>query len=102
MLKNEKLVSEKSKKVKRKKVNKQIRICKHHKDGAHILIVSCLRDYNDPNGLLLSTEAGQVLLDEVHDVSVVADNVGLSHANINVGALGEQFCRTCGILEDEE
>lgn len=102
MLKNEKLVSEKSKKVKRKKVNKQIRICKHHKDGAHILIISCSRGYETRTVFLLSTEAGQILLDEVHDVSVVADNVGLSHANINVGTFGEQFCRTCGILEDEE
>lgn len=102
MLKNEMLVSEKSKKVKRKKVNKQIRICKHHKDGAHILIISCSRGYETRTVFLLSTEAGQILLDEVHDVSVVADNVGLSHANINVGTFGEQFCRTCGILEDEE
>lgn len=102
MLKNEKLVSEKSKKVKRKKVNKQIRICKHHKDGAHILIISCSRGYETRTVFLLSTEAWQILLDEVHDVSVVAYNVGLSHANINVGALGEQFCRTCGILEDEK
>lgn len=74
----------------------------HRKVALHILIISCSRGYETRTVFLLSTEAGQILLDEVHDVSVVADNVGLSHANINVGALGEQFCRTCGILEDEE
>ena len=68
-----------------------------------ISLLSVVQEVTRPEqSFLLSTEAGQILLYEVHDVSVVADNVGLSHANINVGALGEQFCRTCGILEDEE
>ena len=94
-------------KINGKKINENKRKEKgyastHRKVALHILIISCSRGYETRTVSLLSTEAGQVLLDEVHDVSVVADNVGLSHANINVGALGEQFSRTCGILEDEE
>lgn len=88
---------------KKRKGKKRKRICKHtQKGGVAYPYYQLFKRLRDQTVFLLSTEAGQILLDEVHDVSVVADNVGLSHANINVGALGEQFCRTCGILEDEE
>ena len=51
---------------------------------------------------LFSAEAWKVFLDKVGDVSMLAKYIGLSHAYIYVGALGEEFCRACSIVEDEE
>ena len=87
-----KKINGKKRKEKKMKRKEKGYACTHRKVALHILIISCSRGYETRTVFLLSTEAGQILLDEVHDVSVVADNVGLSHANINVGALGEQFC----------
>lgn len=51
---------------------------------------------------LLSAEVRKILLGEVGDVSVLTNDVGLSHAHVYIGALCEELCRTCGVLEDEQ
>ena len=51
---------------------------------------------------LLSAEVRKILLGKVGDVSVLAKDVGLGHANVYVGTLGEEFCRACSVVEDKE
>ena len=52
--------------------------------------ITCVSGARRPLSQLFSTETRKVFLDEVGDVGVVADNVGVGHANIYVGTLLEQ------------
>ena len=51
---------------------------------------------------LLGAEAGQVGLGEVHHVVALGADVFLGHADVDVGALLEEFGGAAGVVDDEE